>query len=489
MTGGGRVAQRDAAQHVFQHHHERQGTRRRRDERRNSLNTAQLYSPTAGTWVAATDLNARPARPHGHAPGRRPRAARRAGLNGNHRLKTAAIYNPAPAGALDGDGRYRLQASRPTPRRCSVTRNAQLYNKVARSSAATRGRQRRRRPALRRHIDLQHADRPVEPEGRPHRHGAREREHPGHRRQNVATRPWTRRCSSTSTRIGQLDLGGDDDLRALGATRPPSSPPTIVKNGQVLVSGGSTAPARSAPRSCGTEPPLGPRRRRFRRPSRATPRPCSTTTWFCSPAAPPERRRSRARFSTTRRSRSRAPRRASAPRVSASTACAATPRATADAGPATCRARSGPARRLPSATVCRAKNGSCDVAETCNGTALTCPSDAVAPLGTVCRSASGVCDVPETCDGSTKACPADGFAAATTVCRASTSPCDAARDVHRRLGHLPGGHVRAGRDGLPPGGWRLRRQRRPAAAPRRSAHPTVWRRPGRSAARPRACAT
>ncbi len=79
-----------------------------------------------------------------------------------------------------------------------------------------------------------------------------------------------------------------------------------------------------------------------------------------------------------------------------------------------------------SGTVCRAQSGACDVAETCSGTSLTCPADAVAPLGSVCRSVAGPCDVPETCDGATKACPADGFAAATVVCRASTGVCDAA---------------------------------------------------------------
>jgi RHS repeat-associated protein len=79
-----------------------------------------------------------------------------------------------------------------------------------------------------------------------------------------------------------------------------------------------------------------------------------------------------------------------------------------------------------SGTVCRAANGACDAAETCNGTSLTCPTDGVAPLGTVCRAANGACDVPETCDGTTKGCPADGFAPSTTVCRASTGTCDAA---------------------------------------------------------------
>jgi hypothetical protein len=86
----------------------------------------------------------------------------------------------------------------------------------------------------------------------------------------------------------------------------------------------------------------------------------------------------------------------------------------------------GTCSAAPSTTVCRAQNGACDVGEKCSGTSLTCPTDAVAVLGTVCRSANGACDVPETCDGTTKACPADGFASSTTVCRASTGTCDAA---------------------------------------------------------------
>jgi hypothetical protein len=79
-----------------------------------------------------------------------------------------------------------------------------------------------------------------------------------------------------------------------------------------------------------------------------------------------------------------------------------------------------------SGTVCRAQAGACDVAETCDGTSLNCPTDTVAPVGTVCRVANGPCDVSESCDGTTKICPADGFKPTTTVCRASTGVCDAA---------------------------------------------------------------
>jgi len=85
----------------------------------------------------------------------------------------------------------------------------------------------------------------------------------------------------------------------------------------------------------------------------------------------------------------------------------------------TCTAKS-------SGSVCRAQNGLCDVAETCSGTSLVCPADAVAPLGSVCRSAPGACDVPETCDGTTKVCPADGFKSPGTLCRAAGNACDAA---------------------------------------------------------------
>ena len=68
-----------------------------------SLNTAQLYDPTAGTWATAGNLNA--AR-HGHtatllADGKVLVAG---GLNGTTTLATAAIYNPASgSGIVGGD--------------------------------------------------------------------------------------------------------------------------------------------------------------------------------------------------------------------------------------------------------------------------------------------------------------------------------------------------------------------------------------------------
>jgi hypothetical protein len=74
-------------------------------------------------------------------------------------------------------------------------------------------------------------------------------------------------------------------------------------------------------------------------------------------------------------------------------------------------------------TVCRASAGTCDVAETCNGTSATCPADVVAAAGTTCRAAAGECDVAETCDGTNGACPTDGFQAINVPCTDDGNAC------------------------------------------------------------------
>jgi RHS repeat-associated protein len=83
----------------------------------------------------------------------------------------------------------------------------------------------------------------------------------------------------------------------------------------------------------------------------------------------------------------------------------------------------GTCTALTSGTVCRASAGSCDVAETCNGTVLTCPSDALAPSTTVCRTAAGECDAAETCTGSSASCPADTKKTSGTACTDDGNPC------------------------------------------------------------------
>ena len=83
----------------------------------------------------------------------------------------------------------------------------------------------------------------------------------------------------------------------------------------------------------------------------------------------------------------------------------------------------GACTALTSGTVCRAAAGACDVAETCNGTALTCPADALAPSTTVCRAAADECDAAETCTGTSASCPADTKKASGTACTDDGNPC------------------------------------------------------------------
>ena len=93
---------------------------------------------------------------------------------------------------------------------------------------------------------------------------------------------------------------------------------------------------------------------------------------------------------------------------------------------ATGAAVNGVCGAVAAARTCRASTGVCDAAEVCNGSALTCPADAMAAAGTACRASTGVCDAAEACTGASATCPADAFAAAGTSCRASAGVCDVA---------------------------------------------------------------
>ncbi len=150
-----------------------------------------------------------------------------------------------------------------------------------------------------------------------------------------------------------------------------------------------------------------------------------------------------------------------------------------------------------SGTVCRAATGSCDAAETCDGTSDACPVDTLLPNGTTCedgdacngsetcqagvctagtpmtcndnspctvdscsggacvfspgnvgatcRVSAGDCDVAETCDGTSSACPADAFVTSGIQCRASSGICDAAESCNGSSAACPAdGFVAAG---------------------------------------------
>lgn len=78
----------------------------------------------------------------------------------------------------------------------------------------------------------------------------------------------------------------------------------------------------------------------------------------------------------------------------------------------------------PSTYVCRVSTGACDTEELCDGASPTCPTDARATVGTTCRGASGICDANEVCDGTAAACPSDVLRGVGSVCRATASGCD-----------------------------------------------------------------
>ena len=61
-------------------------------------------------------------------------------------------------------------------------------------------------------------------------------------------------------------------------------------------------------------------------------------------------------------------------------------------------------------------NGVVEAGEACDGGACCTAACQLATAGTVCRAKAGACDVAETCSGSSVTCPADGFVANGTSC-------------------------------------------------------------------------
>ncbi len=92
----------------------------------------------------------------------------------------------------------------------------------------------------------------------------------------------------------------------------------------------------------------------------------------------------------------------------------------------------------PSTVTCRIKAGACDVAEACTGSSVHCPADAKEPSTVTCRIKAGACDVAETCSGISASCPADGFASTTTNCRAAAGVCDVAETCSGASALCPG---------------------------------------------------
>ncbi len=58
-------------------------------------------------------------------------------------------------------------------------------------------------------------------------------------------------------------------------------------------------------------------------------------------------------------------------------------------------------------TVCRAKNGLCDLAEKCVAGVANCPKDSFVLVGVKCRASTGACDPAEYCTGAAATCPSN----------------------------------------------------------------------------------
>jgi hypothetical protein len=92
---------------------------------------------------------------------------------------------------------------------------------------------------------------------------------------------------------------------------------------------------------------------------------------------------------------------------------------------------------LPATTVCRPAPGGCDVAENCTGSSAACPPDVLSSSGAVCRPQAGECDVPEVCSGTSAACPPDDKRVAGTACGDDGNGCtnDRCDGINNACGH------------------------------------------------------
>ena len=212
-----------------------------------SLNTAQLYNPTAGTWAAAGNLNA--AR-HGHtatllADGRVLVAG---GLNGTTHAGDGRDLQPGlRVRELGGDDR----PIPPTGQKNHTAmllrrRNQQLNNKVlivgGNSGSATLSAVVPVRP---RAVGVQHAGVDAGRARGSHDDRARERQGAGDGRQERLDDARDDGDLRSRLRAGLVVDGGNDDGGAEGHTAT-LLPASIVANGQVLVAGGSSGSATLA---------------------------------------------------------------------------------------------------------------------------------------------------------------------------------------------------------------------------------------------------
>ena len=391
-----------------------------------SQNTAQLYDPNAGTWTAAANL---PAGRHLHtatllANGQVLIAG---GLTGTATLMTAAIYNPASGtGSWTATGNMQSAASNHTATLLSVPGNASLNNTVlvvgGNSGSSTTAVVQvlsgttwsssnlvTQLPAAREgHTATLLANGNVLITGGKS----------GATTLNTTTVFNPSSGKGTWTASGNLTAARQQHTATLLST-------SVLANGQVLVSGGSSGSASLSSTELWNGTSWTPATALLSAVQGHTATLLAngmvlvaggvngTTTVNAAALYDPS-------WASTCTTNSQCATGFCVNGVCCDTAC------NGGCGACNLTGKVGTCSALPSKTTCRPANGTCDVAETCSGTALTCPTDAFLPSTTTCRAANGTCDVAEKCTGTSAACPTDAFLPSTTTCRAATGTCDVA---------------------------------------------------------------
>jgi hypothetical protein len=392
-----------------------------------SLNTAQLYNPTAGTWAAAANLNA--AR-HLHTENLLPdgRVLISGGMNGTTTLQTAALYSPA-----SGSGSW-VATTGPIPppgwrfgtATLIQTSNQQLNNKVllvgGNNGASSISSVFLFDPAQNAFSTLASLSSPRE------QHTAAVLPSSNGKiliagGKNGSTVLATALMFDPGSSNGTWSAAGTMTSARFGHTAT-TLPQSIVANGTVLVAGGNNGSGAltSAELFSGTN------------------------TWTATPAmpSPPSQghtatllgnnmivvagglngstvlnnaRLYDAAFGLGCSSASQCPTGNCVNGVCCDTAC------NGGCGACNLAGSLGTCTALSNGTACRAAAGTCDVAESCNGSSLNCPADAFKSASTVCRTAAGECDVGENCSGTSAACPTDAKKPNGTTCTDDGNVC------------------------------------------------------------------
>jgi len=375
-----------------------------------SLNTAELYSPSAGTWVAAATLNA--ARNlHTATLLANGKVLVAGGVGGGTVLNTTALYDPASgSGTWTATGNLPQRVRSHTATLLQVSGNTTLNNKVLVVGGDSGG-----GTSV---ANVQLFDGTSTWSSLTALSSARE----GHTATalsngnvlvtggvNGTTVLNTTLLFNAATGSGSFASAGNltGARQAHTATLLPS---TLVKNGQVLVAGGSNGTASQSTAELWN----------------------GTATWTATTALPAARQGQTATllgnnmvllaggangttglatatlydasFALGCTSNSQCTTGFCVNGVCCDTAC------NSGCGACNLTGKLGICSAVASGTVCRAALGACDAAETCSGSSLSCPTDRLAAAGTVCAAASGN-QGAETCSGVSLVCPESARAA------------------------------------------------------------------------------